>query len=114
MKKILVMLLVYTALVFLNGCGPWQLTECIEMTDGAEIGRHFDRWQRNDERIRADFKPQIKSWWTDEKKRWPKFRRTCPNAADFYAESMELAERQNRRVDADTAYREVEAEAEAK
>ena len=85
MKKILVMLLVYSALAVLSGCGPWQLTECIEMTDGGVMGRHFDAWQKDDERIRADFKPQIKSW--------SKFRRTCLNAADCYQESLEIEER---------------------
>ena len=93
MKKILVMLLVYSALAVLSGCRPWQLTECIEMTDGGVMGRHFDAWQKDDERIRADFKPQIKSWWNEEKKRWPKFRRTCLNAADCYQESLEIEER---------------------
>lgn len=100
MKKILVMLLAYSAVVALSGCGPWQLTECIEMTDGGVMGRHFDKWQAKDERIRADFKPQIKSWWVEEKKRWPKFRRTCLNAADCYQQSLEIEERHNRVAEA--------------
>ena len=84
MKRMILMMLVLGAAAVLNGCGPWQLTQCWEMTDGSDTGRHFDRWQKNDEAMRADFKPQVRSWWQEEKRRWPKFRRTCVTAESCY------------------------------
>lgn len=92
MKKMLTLILLLGAVVIMNGCGPWQLTECYQMEDGGVIGRHFDKWQNEDETdyfARKSFKPQIKSWWENETKKWPKFKRTCLNAADCYADSIE-------------------------
>ncbi|GHS98035.1 hypothetical protein FACS1894108_05460 [Planctomycetales bacterium] len=103
MKNLGIAALLLTAAA--GGCGPYQVTDSQELTDGGPTGRNIETWWANDKQHRTDLKPTVSGWWQKEQTRWPKFRRTEPTAEDFYLEhrAAELEAQKQKQKDAELA-----------